>query len=129
MFLGSLTIQNTAARFTLCLIPFTHISSHRRKLHWLSIANVHSSHYLHKQSTTQFEHQLSEQLHQLPHHLQTPLLSRPQARHCLTQLKTRALGHAFSYLDPKAWNILPIQIRAANLVLEFRIELKTWPFM
>ena len=123
-------MQNAAARVTLNLPPCTHITPHLKELHWLPIHKqalfkllTHTYKALHNIGPTFLNNCIN--FHKPTRHLRSAgLLLAHTPRTC----RTRSSGRAFYHLAPKAWNDLPLHIKAASSVLEFHKKLKALLF-
>lgn len=109
------SIQNSVARLIVNLPHRTLITPHPRELQWLPIDKrapfkrlTHSFEALHKSGPTYLN---SHIFHQPPRHLRSARLLLTLIPHIHI---TRSGGWPFFYKAPKAWNNLPLHIRASS---------------
>ena len=124
-------VQNTAARLTLKIKKYDHITPALMQLHWLPIEAriiykvcLHCHNFIHNDPPAYFSELLS---------IYTPSrsLRSSQDPFTLTVPRTRTATYgerAFSSAAPKHWNSLPLTIRQHPSTDSFKRALKTHLF-
>ena len=124
-------VQNTAARITLRIKKYDHITPALKQLHWLPIearitykACLHCHNFIHHNPPAYLSELLS---------IYTPSRSLRSSLDQFTltvpRVRTKSFGErAFSFAAPKLWNSLPIDIRQQQFTQAFKQALKTHLF-
>ena len=125
-------VLNSAARFVLNLRPNEHITAGLKALHWLPIKQriqyklcllVHLA--LHNRSPPYITSLLTK-LTDLPS--RASLRSASLFKLDVPSTRLKQTERSFSVSSPRAWNLLPVDIRTIENALAFKKKLKTYLF-
>jgi hypothetical protein len=121
--------MNAAARFVLGLGPRDHITSALATLHWLPVASriqfklcilMHA--IVNGNAPTYLDNSVTD-ISSLP--FRASLRSASAGKYDVPATRTRFGDRAFSIAGPRAWNLLPDNIRSISSLPTFKKKLKT----
>jgi hypothetical protein len=124
--------MNAAARFVLGLGPRDHITSALASLHWLPVAAriqfklcilMHA--IVNGNAPTYLDNSVTD-ISSLP--FRASLRSASAGKYDIPATRTRFGDRAFSIAGPRAWNLLPDDIRSISSLPSFKNKLKTHLF-